>query len=210
MPSYKWDKSNRRYVDEKGRPIPDHVVREWIDSAVDDTKDDLGEIADQLLGGEIDGPEWKQRITSRLRAMHLGVGLIAAGGLNNITDKALGRINAKLLEQERYLVKFSIDIETGIQQKDGTLRTRAELYADAGVGSYEFVKRGEKQDAGYDEERSILDDGANHCDDCPAEAAAGWVPLGTLTPIGGRECMARCRCSIEYRKRPSSSDISEE
>jgi hypothetical protein len=205
MPKFTWDKANRRYVDAKGNPVPDSVIREWIDSAVDDTKDDIGSIADELIGGEIDGPEWKQKITSRLRAMHTGVSLIAAGGLNHITDKALGRINAKLIEQDRYLVKFSIDIETGIQQKDGTLKTRAELYADAGVGTYEYVKRGEKQDAGFDEERSILDDGANHCEDCPAEAAAGWVPIGSLTPIGGRECLARCRCSIEYRKGPTAS-----
>ena len=205
MPKYRWDSVNRRYVDAKGNPVPDSVIREWVDSAVDDTKDELGEIAEQLIGGELDTPEWKSKIASRLRAMHLGVSLIAAGGLNHISQKTLDRVNERIVVQQRYLLKFTVAIETGIQQKDGTLKTRAELYADAGVATYEGIKRDEHKDAGFDEERSVLDEGAQHCGDCPAEAAKGWVPIGELTPIGERECMTRCRCSIEFRK-PTASD----
>ena len=198
MPKYRWDSVNRRYVDAKGNSVPDSVIRKWIDSAVDDTKDELGAIAEELIGGEIDTPEWKAKIASRLRAMHLGVSLIAAGGLNHISQETLDRVNERIAVQERYLLKFTVAIETGIQQKDGTLKTRAELYADAGVATYESIKRDEHEDAGFDEERSVLDEGAQHCDDCPAEAAKGWVPIGELTPIGERECMTRCRCSIEF------------
>jgi len=51
---------------------------------------------------------------------------------------------------------------------------------------------------GYVEERSVLGI-ADHCDGCLAEAGKGWRPIGTLLPIGGRDCKARCRCHFEYR-----------
>ena len=74
------------------------------------------------------------------------------------------------------------------------------------MATYESIKRDEHKDAGFDEERSVLDEGALHCADCPAEAAKGWVPVGELTPIGERECMTKCRCSIEFRKSHTASE----
>ncbi|HEY6021351.1 MAG TPA: hypothetical protein VIY48_16040, partial [Candidatus Paceibacterota bacterium] len=53
---------------------------------------------------------------------------------------------------------------------------------------------------GYEEERRVLEPGADHCEGCEEQAAQGWQPIGTLDPIGDEECMTRCKCEFEYRR----------
>jgi hypothetical protein len=149
-------------------------------------------------------------MSGKLRALHIGASLIAIGGAAQLTERTLSRLSARVNEQEQYLLKFVVSIEAGVQKKDASLVSRAAMYADAGVATYENTRRGDVKDAGFEEERSILDEGAHHCGECPDEAAKGWQPLGSLIPIGGRECMSRCRCSMEYRKRPAGSDSSDD
>lgn len=38
----------------------------------------------------------------------------------------------------------------------------------------------------------------DHCPECPNDAALGWQPIGTLRPIGDRECGVLCLCHFEY------------
>jgi hypothetical protein len=210
MPKYKWDSTNRRYLDSKGHPVPDRLVRKWIDEAVDETKDELEAISEQLNSDEIEVNDWKSRMSSKLRTLHIGASLIAIGGAAQLTQHTLSKLSARVSEQEQYLLKFTVSIEVGVQQKDASLVSRAAMYADAGVATYENIRRGDVKDAGFEEERSILDEGAHHCIECPDEAGKGWQPLASLIPIGGRECMSRCRCSMEYRKRPAGSDPTDE
>lgn len=43
-----------------------------------------------------------------------------------------------------------------------------------------------------------------HCDECPADAAKGWVPIGTLKPIGARQCENHCLCHYQYATAPGA------
>ena len=60
------------------------------------------------------------------------------------------------------------------------------------------------------EMRSILDPdpSVKHCrsdefnEGCIEVAAAGWMPIGSLPPIGTRVCNVSCRCSMVYRALP--------
>lgn len=40
---------------------------------------------------------------------------------------------------------------------------------------------------------------ADHCAGCIIETKRGWVPYGTLIPLGQRDCKAGCRCTIIYK-----------
>jgi hypothetical protein len=72
------------------------------------------------------------------------------------------------------------------------------LYAEAGRGTYYVFTTKEMRAAGKTEEENQLHP-AEHCQSCLDEAARGWVPIGTLIPIGQRDCLGRCRCTISYR-----------
>ena len=39
----------------------------------------------------------------------------------------------------------------------------------------------------------------HNCDECVSEAARDWVPIGEEVPIGERQCLTHCHCSLEYR-----------
>ncbi len=45
----------------------------------------------------------------------------------------------------------------------------------------------------------------HNCNECPPDAALGWVPIGTLRPIGARECEGRCLCHFEYTDNPGGA-----
>lgn len=48
------------------------------------------------------------------------------------------------------------------------------------------------------EERNILGI-AEHCASCIRETKRGWVPIGTLIPVGLRDCWFGCKCTVGYR-----------
>jgi hypothetical protein len=56
-----------------------------------------------------------------------------------------------------------------------------------------------QQRQGYSLMQRILDNQAQHCQDCLDYAARGIVSLGSL-PLPGQRCAcrARCRCSVRY------------
>jgi hypothetical protein len=201
MPKFKWDAENLCYIDEDGKPVSDETVRAWVDAAVDAAKQRVEDLADQLNADELEPYQWHEKTEREISAMHLALGIVAIGGLAALTRTHLARIKARVDEQKKYLLGFKIAIELGIQRKDGSLLNRALMYADAGVHTYENIKREMFKDKGFDEEHSHLDSGAQHCGQCPEESAKEWQPLGTLIPPGGRSCKSHCRCWMTYRKK---------
>lgn len=142
--------------------------------------------------------EWAQRMAGISSASALVAGAVAAGGwarLGVVADD----IEAHLASELVYLDLFADDVANGRVPRDGRFARRAMLYAAAGWGFYMLLRGREAGRRGYGEERNILDPGAEHCQGCVAETDRGWVPLGSLVPIGDRQCRSGCRCSMEYR-----------
>jgi hypothetical protein len=77
---------------------------------------------------------------------------------------------------------------------------RMELYADATHQAAQQVQRRSKARAGTTRwERLVMGEPkTEHCSECPPDADLGWVPFGTLRPIGDRECQKLCLCHFEY------------
>jgi hypothetical protein len=122
---------------------------------------------------------------------------IASGGRAQFTPTQAGRVGARLRSQYGYLMRFSLDVETGSVSK-AQLVARAELYAEALRGTYEGARRGNMMDAGFQMERSLLG-GGNNCDECIEQDGLGWQPIGAMVPIGSRTCLANCNCETEYQ-----------
>lgn len=79
---------------------------------------------------------------------------------------------------------------------------RAEMYGDACYAAAVNIARSTAIQSGkYVEECRVhplaIDD---LCATCRAQRDLGWVPIGTLDPIGDSECMNNCHCSFRYRE----------
>jgi hypothetical protein len=100
-------------------------------------------------------------------------------------------------EQVQYYNNMVNQVWTGVQKRDGTLVRRTMMYANAAWGALQEATRLQAAGEGYTHEENILGD-AEHCGGCVEETAKGRVPIGTLIPIGQRDCLANCRCHFAY------------
>lgn len=119
-------------------------------------------------------------------------------GPQELTVEESKILTAQVVAQESYLKNFEAQVVAGSQSPEG-IPARAAMYGHAVWGTALNTQRQVVIDSGEaTEERNILGN-SDHCRDCPVETAKGWVPIGTLIPIGGRECLTSCRCWIEWR-----------
>jgi len=142
--------------------------------------------------------EWALRMAGISSASALIAGAVAAGGWSRL-DMVVGDIEEQIAAELGYLDAFADDVVAGRVSRDGRFVRRAMLYGAAGWGFYMLLRGREAARRGYGEEHSILDPGAEHCQECVAESDRGWQPLGSLVPIGDRQCRSGCRCRMEYR-----------
>ncbi len=146
----------------------------------------------------IPADEWALRMAGISAASALVAGAFAAGGWARL-DVVRPEVEEHLASEIRYLDRFADDVAAGRVLRDGRFGRRAALYGSAGWGFYMALRGREARRRGYEEERNVLDPGAEHCDECVGETDRGWLPLGELIPVGSRQCRSGCRCYIEYR-----------
>jgi hypothetical protein len=197
---YSYDPRALRYKNLKnGRFVSAKEVRDAVDTVIDKEALRLQSIAQQLVDGKINLPEWQIQTSAALKNLHVAMGLAAGGGLNNISSSDLGYIASQVKEQYKYLRGFALQIKRGEQKLDASLVARSGSYAQSARGTYESVLQRRAKGAGLKQERSMLDSSALHCSPCVNEAGKGWVSVGSLIPIGQRSCLWNCRCYMLYR-----------
>lgn len=113
-------------------------------------------------------------------------------------------LRAALGRQLGHLLRFRVQVVSGLIPLDLRVVRRAELYARAAWGSAQNVIRDGLVGAGLRlrvEERRVLGAAEGHCLQCPEYASRGWQPLHTLPGIGlSSDCQMFCRCSFRYRR----------
>ena len=198
LSQYQYDPRSRRYRNRAtGRYLPASEVRGAVDTIIDAETRKMRNLAQSLVNGEIALSDWQMQSAALLKALHVAMGLAANGGLANTSAADLGYIASQIKQQYSYLNKMALQIRKGEQPLDGTLVSRAALYTQAGREIYENVVGRAAANAGCTQEKSVLG-AADHCQDCVGEAAKGWQPIGSLIPIGQRQCLGNCHCSMQY------------
>ena len=196
---YQYDPRSRRYRNrQSGQYLPGSTVRGAVDTIIDAESTKMRALAQRLVNGEIALSDWQMQSAALLKSLHVALGLAANGGLAQTSAADLGYLASQIKKQYSYLNKMAQEIRRGDQALDGTLVARAELYTQAGRTIYENVVDRAARNAGCTEERSILGP-ADHCADCVGEAAKGWSDIGSLIPIGERQCLSNCHCRMEQR-----------
>ena len=196
---FTWDSKASRYRDWQGHFVPPKRVRLALDKALDATARDIRVFTQQFRDREISLIEWRREMRAAIKDSQLYAGAAARGGFAQFDQVDFGRIGGLTGKQYKHLEDFLKQINDGSTPFDGRIVSRAALYVQSARATYERMRMIEQRDNNsMTEERSLLHP-AEHCDECIAEAAKGWQPIGSLIPIGERTCLGNDRCTMEYR-----------
>jgi hypothetical protein len=191
---FTYDAASGRFRDAaSGRFVPEAAVRQAVDTVLDASTVRVRALSQRLLDGQTSLAEWQQAMANELRVVHVAVGIVAHGGQAEMSQSAYGFLGSEIKPQLSYLRNFAAQLASGAQPLDGRVLARAELYAQAGRGTFIAVQARDARLRGADEERWRLSS-SEHCGGCVDRAGQGWAPLGTLPGYGSQPCRSRCRC----------------
>lgn len=200
--SFTYSRETKRFVDAAGEGVEDRVVRSALDEALEEAADEVAKLTTRLADGEMSLARWQQSMARHVKDAHLNAGALTKGGWDELTQRDFGQIGGRIREELEYLQGFAEDIEDGAQALDGSAIRRARMYPKKARKTHHKLHRREMQKIGYNQEKNVLGI-AEHCSECielTTRGDNGWVPNGTLTPIGDRICLSNCRCSVKYRR----------
>ncbi len=189
-----------------GKYIPQTRVTAALKRVETKSRDNIRGLSEGLQQGTIALPDWRAGMLREIKQVHLVNAAVAKGGWAQMTPTDFGRVGGKVGRQYKYLNNFAAEIQSGKQSVNG-IPFRADLYGKAGHTTYEATQQQTAQDAGKSEEKNVLGQ-ADHCQDCLDETGKGFVPIGTLIPIGERICTIACRCHLVYRGDNKEGNVS--
>ena len=169
-----------------------------MDRALDGAAQDAAAIADAYTSGSIGIAEFERQMQQLIKDTQIYSSAVAAGGFANLDAAALDVFQQRLAEQFTYLSDWMDDLAAGTAQSTRGMAQRAGMYAQSARNTYDVLYRAGQVERGFDEERNILNPGES-CELCREQTALGWVPIGTLIPIGQRTCLSNCNCVVNYR-----------
>lgn len=161
-------------------------------------RDEARAVAELFVSGDLTRAQWRDRM-----AEITGPGAVATtwalqGGRRLNRDDARA-IEDVLARQFAYLNRFVGQVEAGTVKLDGRIVSRSLLYATSAWSSAQAAARSLARRT-WTLERNVLGP-ADHCRGCLAASAQGWVAIGTLVPVGERDCRVNCRCRYEFKGR---------
>jgi hypothetical protein len=200
VPGYTFDQRAMRYRHvPSGQFVSEHDVNEAMQQIIDAQILTLGLLGDRLRIGDIGLHDWQIGMANGIRLIHTLAAALAVGGFIRLDVETIRATEALVAQQLDYLAAFSVQIQIGDQPLNGTFMRRIAMYAEAGLGAAQEIRRGLAIRLGYDEERRVLGE-ADHCRDCVRAARLGWQPIGTLPRIGASVCKTNCRCRFQFRR----------
>jgi hypothetical protein len=205
MSHFSYSTSSKRYYDNRtGRFVGRVEVRSELDNIIDSSAGRMKSWTNSLRQSDMSISKWQTLMASEIKALHMSFAAAANGGWQAMDTEDWNRVSDYIDFHLQYLQNFAEEIYTGEQPSNGTMATRATLYAEAARITYEDERRLLEIRSGATEEKNLLG-GSDHCNGCVEATLAGWVPINGLVPIGSRECTSRCRCTIIYRQGPEDT-----
>jgi hypothetical protein len=196
---YEWNARAARYRDPAtGRFISRDRVRLEVDRIIEASQRRVLDATQSMRAGTIDVGEWDAVMRQEIKRTQLSTEALLRGGWQQMTPADFGRVGAAVRKQYKFLDNFIAEIRSGKQIADGTLFNRAKMYPASARVQFHENQTAMLDALGYTEERNVLHP-AEHCVGCLDMSALVWVPIGTLVPIGERDCVGNDRCSVRYR-----------
>jgi hypothetical protein len=200
--AFLFDRKERHYLfADTNAIVPVTLLRQWIDTAAAFAEVEFRTVTERFIRGEIDFDQWRLALVELTRDEHRAVGMIAFGGLAQMTAGSWSALADEIRFQQGKLAELFLRVGTGQKPLDGNLVANAGLYALAGWQVHEnLVRVREIITNDIAKERRVDVGDAWTCEDCREQAAQGWSNPGTLKRIGDTSCTARCRCFFVYQR----------
>ncbi len=189
-------------MNERGQFVSEARVRSVIDAVADHASDRMAAASQALLEGRSSLAAWQAEMQATLKLAHVSAGVLARGGVQQMTPSRWGALGPTIREQYKFLANFAGQIASGDQPLNGSLTARSRQYGQAARVTFERIRGAEQQQRGYRSCRNVLHAGES-CSQCRSEASRGWVPVGSLVPVGSRICRSNCRCTVSFRREPA-------
>lgn len=194
-----WDSTAGRYRDAHGHFVPRLLVRKSLDRIAAASGQRMRVMGQQLGRGKVSLVDFHLAMRAEVKTAFINNVAAAKGGYAQMSQSDFGRVGNEVKKQYKFLDDFVNELYAGVT-KTGTpgFLARVQLYFNTARTFFYKFDREAQEEAGMIEERNMLHP-AEHCPECLAMSAMGWVPIGTLVPIGERECVGNDRCDVEYR-----------
>lgn len=166
-----------------------------LDKIVAATQDRLAVLGQRRAEG-MNTLDWRVATQQVLKDAHLGAAALSRGGFDKLSKSDLGAVGARLRFQYDRLSVLALDTAPGAFGAQAMARLA--MYGSAPRGTFYDVTRRTAQADGEQETRNALG-AADHCAECEAETARGWVPADEMSLPGERQCLSRCACDLEFR-----------
>lgn len=154
-------------------------------------------IARRFNADQMSIDEFRDEMAAEIERNAWEAALLVVGPILWGVPALIERVRQMMQRQLAWLNGMINAILLGTQKKDGTLLRRAAMYAGGGWWIMNEVMRWLALSEGHTHEENVLGV-AEHCGGCVAETAKGRVPIGTLVPIGERDCLHNCRCRLVF------------
>jgi len=187
---------NNTWASRNGPRDLDELIQQY-DSAIDKQRLDYLKLAEQLRQGKITVDEWERQMKGAIEDSHMTAALLIFGPLFLQIPQVQQTINGMIARELAFLARLANGIRAGTIRLDGQFKRRAGMYISAGRETLWELARMWASVGGYTMEENVLG-AAEHCEGCLAETARGSVPIGSLIPIGERDCLTSCRCYIRF------------
>jgi hypothetical protein len=200
MADLTFDSASGRFRDSAGRYVSDARVRAVVDAVADQASARMAAASERLMAGQMSLASWQAEMQNTIKVSHLAASTLAHGGEAQMTPARYLMAAREIKAQYQYLRGFAAQIQSGEQPLNGGLISRAKQYGQAARVAFERERGRDQQSRGYQFERNVLGPARDHCSLCPELSARGWVPIGSLPPVGSRPCRAQDRCRISYSR----------
>ena len=160
MPQWGYDPRihNFRNLD-TGRIVSRRKVQVWSDDFISTTGGDSDALADMLIAGTLDLPEWERRMRELIKETYIAEYMLGRGGLNQMTFRDWGVLGHELRDQYQFLSGFAADIAAG-RLSPAQLKNRARMYID---GAHQMFQRGRSEAFGMPRLPAYDGDGQQQC-----------------------------------------------
>lgn len=197
--TYVFDARTGRYRGNNGRFLSEREVRDAVDRLADLASDKLAGLSERLLDGRLSLADWQRESMAVMKEAHVAAATVAHGGAAQMGHEEWGYVGRRLRDEYAYQRDFARQIAAGEQPLTSGVVARSRLYGQNVRATFEAVRARDDTGRGMDEERNVLGGAEHHCSQCPGLSALGWVPAGTLPPIGSRQCGPNDRCTVTRR-----------
>ncbi len=194
-----WFEAEQRYRNERGHWVSQRAINQAVDEVIASSANLMRAMTEQLQTNAITLADWQAGMMGQMKLLHLGAAMIGRGGRAQMDQSDWGWTGQRLRQQYGYLRAMATEMAIGGTPMDGRLVARAAMYAEAARGTQRGMMGRVAMQNGRDEERNALGASDRSCGECVGCTSQGWVPIGTLTAIGSRTCLSRCKCSMQYR-----------